>query len=95
MTESEKILTAVSRDFHQLKQLVVGNGTKKGSIMGRLEDIEETAKRIENKPESECYFFKWKAEQDKKRNFRIGDFANIIQVGMLLLIIYEMFFKGG
>ena len=99
MTESEKIITALSRDFHQLRQLMIGNGTKKGSVLGRLEDIEKIVDRIEKKPERECIFLKYKEQQKeniiRKKSFRIGDIANIIQLAMLFLIIYEMFIKGG
>ena len=88
MTEAENIVTKVSRDLQQLNQIVKGNGTKKGSVLGRLDDIEETTKEISTKlnPLVEEHIMR-----EKKRSWRIGDLANFIQLVVLVLLAWGMF----
>ncbi len=104
MTESERIVTKVSRDFAILKQFVQGNGSKEGCLAERVSILEIRSKKIlervevvENYPcKDGCLFEKKEQEDeemtDRKRNFRIGDLANIIQLAVLCLIVYGRFF---
>lgn len=105
MTKTEEIVTKLSKDFHVLKKAVEGNGDKRGSIIGRLSDLEDSHKTIidkltimEGKPCREpCIFEEWKEAEDKlkdkKRTFRSGDIANYIELAVLFLIAYGMFFQ--
>ena len=105
MTEAEKIVTKVSRDFAILKQFVQGNGSKEGSLSGRIDVLEIRSKKtvarleiIEEYPcKDGCLYEKRQQEEEnleaRKRNFRIGDLANMIQLAVLLLIVYGMFFQ--
>ncbi len=88
MTETEVIITKLSKDFHVLKKSVEGNGSQKGSIIGRLAELEDNYKLIikklnilELKPCREpCIFETWKKKdekmKEKRRNFRSGDVAD-------------------
>ena len=105
MTKAEEIITKVSRDFQKLDQLVRGNGTITGSILGRLQVLEDRDEKIltkldemSGKPCREpCNFEEWQSQEEdmrvKKRTFRIGDVANYIQLAVLLLLAYGMFFQ--
>jgi len=100
MTEAERIVTKLSKDFNRLDQLVQGNGSIKGSVMGRLDDLEnrdnlilEKLDIIESRPCREpCIFEEWKEKDDqmkeKRRAFRSADIANWLTViGLLYIII--------
>ena len=100
MTKTEEIVTKVSRDFQKLNQLVRGNGTIEGSVLGRLKVLEERDEKIlekldiiTNKPCREpCIFEAWQEKDDKmkekRRAFRSADIANWIAVaGLAYLII--------
>ncbi len=103
MDDAEKIATKVSRDLQQLIQLVKGNGTKKGSIVGRLDALEtqndtivDRLVTVENYPcKNGCVFEEYEQEaeemREKKRTWRVGDVANYIQLAVLFLIVYGMF----
>lgn len=103
MNEAERIVTKVSRDFQKLDQLVRGNGTKKGSIIGRLEELEDLSatilqklEEIKNRPCREPCLWQEHVRQEeemreKRRNWRIGDVANYIQLAMLIILIYGLF----
>ena len=103
MNEAERIVTKVSRDFQKLDQLVRGNGTKKGSVLGRLDELEEQMKKILDLLEEikvrpcrePCLWEEHVREEEemreKRRNWRIGDVANYIQFLMLLILIYGIF----
>ena len=105
MNEAERIVTKVSRDFQKLDQLVRGNGTKKGSVLGRLDELEDQNKEIlrllEEIKDRPCrepclweeHMKKEEAMREKKRTWRIGDIANYIQLAMLILLVYG-FFRG-
>lgn len=105
MTKTEEIVTKLSRDFQKLNQLVRGNGDIKGSLLGRLNELESDFKtilqrldEIAKKPCREpCIFEEWQTQEEdmraKKRTFRIGDIANYIQLAVLLLIAYGMFIQ--
>ena len=103
MTKTEEIVTKLSKDFHILKRGVEGNGTPKGSLSGRIDDLEKcyelTNDRllvVENYPCKDGCLFKENEEENeemknRKRSFRIADIANYIQLAALSLIIYGMF----
>ena len=105
MNEAERIVTKVSRDLQTLSQLVKGNGTKKGSVIGRLEELEENnvkilelLEEIKGRPCREPCLWeehvkKEEEMREKKRNWRIGDIANYIQLAVLLLMAYGVFFR--
>ena len=104
MTETERIVTKLSKDFHVLKKTVEGNGTIKGSILGRVDELElhcESANKrlviVESYPcKDGCLFEVNEREEEdmnnRKRTFRIADIANYIQLAVLFLIVYGMFF---
>jgi len=104
MNEAEQIATKVSRDFAKLKQFVQGNGTKEGCLAERVNILEIRSKKILGRVEvvegypcqNGCIFLEnEKTEEEmqtRNRNFRIGDLANIIQLAVLALIVYGMFF---
>ena len=97
MTKAEEIVTKVSRDLQQLIQLVKGNGTVKGSVLGRIDELESqyTGQHIrlaviENYPCKDGCLYEAKEQEEenmksRSRGWRIGDIANIIQT--LLLIV--------
>jgi len=100
LNEAEKIATKVSRDFQKLNQLVVGNGSKSGSVIGRLESLETAVKDIIHQIETHTcipgcqwqrYMEREEEMKEKRRNWRIGDVANYVQLVMLLLLIYGLF----
>jgi hypothetical protein len=105
MTKAEEIVTKVSRDLQQLIQLVKGNGTVKGSVLGRIDELEvhsdsynERLLVVEAFPCSDGCLFeghinKEEEVQNRKRTFRISDVANYIQLAVLLLIVYGMFLQ--
>lgn len=105
MTKAEEIATKVSGDFQKLNQLVRGNGDLKGSILGRLNELEgdfkiilERLDKIADTPCREpCVFEVWKDQEDemkdKKRTYRIGDIANYIQLAVMILLVYGMFIQ--
>lgn len=108
MTDVEKIVTKLSVDHHELKQLVKGNGTIDGSVIGRIKVLETTREgvlskidAIETKPcRTPCIFEEYqkkeKEVEDKKRSYRIGDIANVIQTLLLIatLIMVYVSVKG-
>ena len=96
MTETEKIVTKLSKDFHVLKHAVEGNGTIEGSIIGRLSVLENNHKLIlekldiiESKPcRTPCIFEEAEKMKEKRKAFRSADIANWIAVaGLAYLII--------
>ena len=103
MTEAERIATKLSKDFTRLDQLVQGNGTKEGSIVARLREIEihqeTTDKRliiVESFPCKDGCLFEYHKEkedqvEDKTKNNRRGDIANYIQIAMLAVAIVMMY----
>jgi len=105
VTKTEESVIRLSHDFQKLNQLVRGNGADKGSILGRLKELESDFKiilhrldEIAKKPCREpCIFEEWQTQEEdmraKKRSFRIGDIANYIQLAVLLLIAYGMFIQ--
>jgi len=78
LTETERIVTKVSRDFQKLNQLVRGNGSIEGSVIGRLKVLEERDEKIlekldilANRPCREpCIFEAWKENDDKMKEKR-------------------------
>ena len=97
MTKAEEIVTKVSRDLQQLIQLVKGNGTVKGSVLGRIDELEvhsasynERLLVIEAFPCRDGCLFKDHIHEEeemksRERGWRVGDIANVIQT--LLLIV--------
>jgi len=82
-----KLWTALEK----LRGVVLGNGTEgHEQRIGQLED------RV--KPEN-CigiqalnkHLQEIKEMQEKRRTFRIGDLANVIQIAILLLMAYQLF----
>lgn len=96
MTKAEEIVTKISRDFQKLNQLVRGNGTIAGSVLGRLavledrdEKILEKLEEISSKPCREpCIFEESEKMKEKRRAFRSADIANWLTViGLVYIII--------
>ena len=101
MTEAEKIVTKVSRDLHKLTQLVTGNGSPEGSVMYRIKQLElmdqEILEKIDSAVSRPCIYKEAMEREDsvkqKRRTFRIGDIANIIQLALLCLVVYSIFIQ--
>ncbi len=101
MTKAEEIVTKVSRDLQKLTQLVTGNGTVEGSVMHRIKVLEardvEILEKIDVAMNRPCFYKEAMEEEismkEKRRTFRIGDIANIIQLILLFFLVYEMFIK--
>lgn len=105
MNEAERIATKVSEDLAALKQFVQGNGSKEGSLANKISILEIRSKKtaarldiVEEYPcKDGCLFEKNQQEAEeletKRRNFRIADITNYIQLAVLLLIVYGMFFQ--
>ena len=103
MNDAETIVTELSRDFHRLKQLVEGNGSKEGSLAWRLSELEKNYKLIMRKLDKiaarpcrdPCLWETWRKKEEqmreKRRTWRIGDIANYIQLLVLLLMAYGIF----
>lgn len=96
MTKTEEIVTKISRDFQKLNQLVRGNGSLEGSVMGRLKVLEDRDEKILEKLEeiakkpcrTPCIFEEAEKVKEKRKAFRSADIANWIAVaGLAYLII--------
>ena len=102
MTEAEKIVTKVSRDLQKLTQLVTGNSvTIEGSMMHRIKLLEnmdlEILEKIDKAINRPCLYKKAIEEElsmkEKRKTFRIGDIANLIQLVLLFLVVYGLFIQ--
>jgi len=92
---AQQLTPIVEKNKTTLQKVTVwkdGNGAK--GAEARLQDVEERVK-----PEN-ClgivtfnkYLEEQKKQREKRRGFRIGDIANVIQLLVLLLMVYKLFY---
>lgn len=95
MTKTEEIVTKISRDFQKLNQLVRGNGTIEGSVIGRLKVLEDRDEKILEKLDiltdkpcrTPCIFEEAEKVKEKRKAFRSADIANWLALAALVYII--------
>ena len=84
LIDHEKNIGKIWTALEKLRAVVLGDGSEgHEQRIGRLEDKENS-----------CLYLKDKKEQDSRRGFRVGDVANLIQLAMLGIIVYQLLTRG-
>lgn len=88
--EMTQEISRLKEDLINLRGVVKGNGS-----IGHEQRLSKLEVSWENR-EMACYGLKAVEqliqERNKNRSWRIGDIANLIQIGVLLIMLYGIFF---
>jgi hypothetical protein len=86
---------AVNNDIRITKLEVWKNGNGSKGAEQRLQEVEERVKpeNCLGRQAIKEYLDEQEERRNKRRSFRMGDIANVIQLILLATVIYELFSK--